>query len=100
MSMRQFRIVVLVVVLVCFAPLLSAVLAGSIASSFGCTLHEGFANPCLIGGVDWGETLYALGMMGWFMIATLPIAALVLLVWLIVELVAAVRRRRAAPRPN
>jgi hypothetical protein len=40
---------------------------------YGCELHEGFVNPCIIFGADRGELLYALGVMGWFMLVTLPI---------------------------
>lgn len=82
------------------APLISVAIAGMIAEANGCTLHEGFVNPCIVGGVDWGSTLYALGVMGWFMLATIPIGAIALAAWLVaavVLLVIGYRRRRAAP---
>ncbi|MGH9201104.1 MAG: hypothetical protein ACRD2A_07700, partial [Vicinamibacterales bacterium] len=33
-------------------PILSVVIAGTIASWNGCTLHEGFVNPCVVNGRD------------------------------------------------
>ena len=67
--------------LVAGAPLISVMIAGSIASWNGCTLHEGFVNPCVINGRDIGETLYAMGVMGWFMLVTIPLGALAFIAW-------------------
>lgn len=81
------------------APLISVAIAGMIAEANGCRLHEGFVNPCVIGGVDWGGTLYALGVMGWFMLATIPIGAIALAAWVVAAVVLLIvghRRRRAA----
>lgn len=84
------------------APVISVAIAGMIAEANGCRLHEGFANPCVIGGVDWGGTLYALGVMGWFMLATIPIGAIALAAWVVAAVVLLIvghRRRRAASPP-
>lgn len=94
--MKLFRLAVLAGLLVCLAPLASLVVAGSIASHYGCTLHEGFANPCVIGGVDRGQTLYTMAMMGWMMLFTMPLGAALLALWVIVEVVRFVRARRTA----
>ena len=94
--MRIFRCLIALAILACLSPLISTALAGWIASSHGCTLHEGFANPCVINGTDYGETLYTMGVMGWLMLATLPIAAGFLLLWIVAEVVAFIRRKRAA----
>jgi len=56
------------------APLISVIIAGTLASSHGCTLHEGDVNPCVILGYDFGQLLYTMGMMGWFMFLTVPVA--------------------------
>lgn len=94
--MRLFRIVLALAILACLAPLISTALAGWVASSHGCTLHEGFANPCVINGIDYGETLYTMGVMGWLMLATLPIAAGLLLLWIVVEIARFIRRKKSA----
>lgn len=65
--------------LLCWAPPSSAVVAGTVAARMGCTLHEGFVNPCVIRGEDWGGTLYAKGVMGWFGVVTVPFAFLLTL---------------------
>jgi hypothetical protein len=68
-------------------PLFSVMIAGTLASWGGCTLHEGFVNPCIILGQDIGQTLYAMGVSGWFMLVTIPfglIGLLLGLVWLII----------------
>lgn len=90
-----FRTLIIVGIAICLAPIISTAIAGYIAQSHGCTLHEGFVNPCVIDGEDWGQTLYTMAMMGWFMIATVPIAAGLLLLWIIVEIVRLVRRKRS-----
>lgn len=98
--MRNWRvhaIVLAIIVFIGIAPILSVVIAGTIASANGCELHEGFANPCVIGGVDYGETLYAMGVMGWFALATLPLAFLTGVAYVILVAIAAVWQRRARP---
>lgn len=97
MSMRWFRAVISLAVMACFAPMASTMAAAWIADRNGCRLHEGFVNPCVIGGVDWGGTLYNMAMMGWLMLATLPIALLLVGAWVVVELVRIVRRSRSRP---
>ena len=75
-------------------PIASVAIAGTIAAWNGCTLHEGFVNPCVVGGRDIGETLYAMGVMGWFMIATIPLGFIAFVVWTIGWLLWAKRRQR------
>lgn len=59
-----------------FGPLLGALLAGAVADAHGCTLNEGSVHPCVIGGWDAGELLYAFGVMGWLMLVTVPVGTL------------------------
>lgn len=65
-------------------PVISVAIAGWIAEANGCVLHEGFSNPCVVNGEDIGDTLYTLGVMGWFMLATIPLGFGALVVWLVV----------------
>jgi hypothetical protein len=60
-------------------PLVLAFSAGGIALAAGCTLNESGAHPCRVFGSDIGETLYAMGVMGFLAIATIP-TGMVLLV--------------------
>ncbi|WP_126979505.1 hypothetical protein [Frigidibacter oleivorans] len=94
MSRRWRLIVALAVLLTGIAPVLSVVIAGALASAHGCTLHEGFVNPCVILGKDRGETLYTMAVAGWFALVTLPLAALAALALAIEGVAALVRRLR------
>lgn len=93
---RIFAILFVAIVLVGIAPVLSAFAASFIADAAGCVLNEGGIHPCLIGGVDFGDTLAVLFMAHWLALMTLPVAALALVVWLVaLVLTLIVRRRRA-----
>jgi hypothetical protein len=93
-----YWIVLALIVLLAVLPLLSALGAGAVASANGCALDEGSVHPCIIGGADWGEALYSFGVLGWLMLASLPLGVVALIVWLIVLLVhrAGFNRRRPA----
>ncbi|MBI1383688.1 MAG: hypothetical protein GC150_02075 [Rhizobiales bacterium] len=92
--MRRFRFIAGLILFLALLPVFSVLIASALAGTYDCTLHEGFPNPCRIGGLDWGNTLYSMFVMGWLALATLPIAALVVVLWLAFEIAAYVRRRR------
>ena len=99
--MRKLRGLVLgyaVIAVLAGWPIASVVIAGAIASWNGCTLHEGFANPCLVYGRDIGGMLYSMGVMGWFMIATIPLGIIVFVLWTLGWIVWTVKERRKAAR--
>lgn len=81
-------------ILFAISPIISVLIAGSIASFFDCELHEGFTNPCVLGGVDWGETLYFMAVLGWFALLTIPIGVVVALIGLGIGIVRWVIERR------
>ena len=91
-----YAIVLLLILLVAFAPVISVAIAGAVAEAHGCTLHEGFKNPCVVNGVDRGDTLYTMFVLGWLMLATLPIGAIACLIWASVLIVHLLSRRRQA----
>ena len=66
-----------------FLPLLITFLASAIAKSNSCKLHEGYSNPCILFGVDIGDALYAMGIMLWLSLVTLPIGIVVIVISLI-----------------
>lgn len=81
-------------------PLFAVLVSGMIADANGCVLNEAQAHACWINGEDWGRGLYTAFVMGWFMIATIPIGVGALLAWLLVLSIHLVRywRRRDAVR--
>ena len=93
-----YALALALIILFTVAPLLSILLSSAIAEANGCVLNEGGANPCVIGGTDWGHTLATMFVLGWLMFLTLPVGALAFVIWLIVlvvHLVTRSRRRRA-----
>jgi hypothetical protein len=84
-----------------FAPVGSVILCAAIANAYGCKVDEGSVHPCIIGGHDYGELLYDLGVMGWFMLATLPAGVVAFVFWLIALILhRATWQRRAATNPG
>ena len=86
---RRFPWIVYVVVLfailaVALAPVGSVVVCGWIANAHGCKVDEGSVHPCIIGGHDYGQLLYALGVLGWLMLVTLPGGVFAFIIWLII----------------
>jgi hypothetical protein len=46
-------------------------------------VDEGSVHPCIIKGHDYGELLYSLGVMGWFMLVTIPGGLVAFASWLV-----------------
>jgi hypothetical protein len=86
-------------ILACLSPIAGLAYVGCMANRYGCTVHEGFPNPCVVDGVDIGQRLYTLGVMGWVLLATIPIAGLIALAWIAIEVVRWLARRRRAAGP-
>jgi hypothetical protein len=82
-------------------PVVLVTVAGNIASANDCQLDEGSVHPCNVNGLDMGEQLYGMGVMGWFMLVTIPTGLLALAAYgailLAVWLVRRARRRRTGP---
>lgn len=53
------------------------------AERLGCEVHEGYAQPCIRDGHDWGPFLYRGFVMGWFLMVTWPGMLLSLIAWLV-----------------
>ena len=88
-----------VILLLALAPVISVFVAFWIAEGNDCVLHEGTINPCLVNGGDVGDTLYAMLLLGWLAIASLPLGAVALLALLVVFVIHLLwwrRRRRLA----
>lgn len=78
-----------VILLWMFLPLIPVLIAGAIASHYGCQVDESGPHPCIVFGKDIGGTLCSMGVMGWFGLLTFPSGFLALL--LLTKMVA--RRR-------
>ena len=94
--MQLFRAAMAVLLFICLLPLMSMAVAEFIAQVYGCKLDLAGVHPCMVGGSDMGHTLLTLGMMGYFLFATLPVVLGAVIVWVLVEAIAWVRRRSPA----
>lgn len=90
--LRGRRKAYVAVAIIGLLPAVSVVLAGLIASANGCILHEGFANPCVVLGIDLGEILYSMGVMGWIAILTVPAALLAIAILVLDMIFEAIRK--------
>jgi hypothetical protein len=91
-------LILLAIAFIAFWPCLMLAAMSFVASLGDCTVNEGAPSPCVIGGRDVGQALYTLGVLGWFMLATIPIGLGLFAVYLVVVLVAIglrARRRRS-----
>ncbi|HEY8247458.1 MAG TPA: hypothetical protein VIG38_09285 [Hyphomicrobium sp.] len=94
--MRAFRALMAVLLFLCLLPMMSMAVAEFIAQLYGCKLDLASVHPCIVGGRDIGQDLLTLGMMGYFLFVTMPGVVAVIAVWIIVELIAWMRRRSLA----
>jgi hypothetical protein len=94
--MRLFRWMMGLALFFFALPSISVVIAGVTAHLLGCTLNEGNVNPCHFLGISLGPLLTGMGVAGWLMLVSLPLGALVLLTWIVVELVQLVRKKSRA----
>lgn len=81
-------------ILLGIAPLLGLALVGAVAALADCRVHEVFAQPCIILGMDWGGGLYSLGVMGWAFFLTAPLALAGMVLGIGLAIAALVRRAR------
>jgi hypothetical protein len=79
-------LVIFTILCIAFSPLVSVAIAGSIANANGCQLDEGSVHPCLVNGKDMGETLYTMGVLGWLMLATIPLGLMVVALYILIVL--------------
>jgi hypothetical protein len=93
-----YWIVLFLIALFAFAPAGSVIACAWIANTHGCKVDEGSLHPCIIGGHDYGQLLYTLGVLGWLMLVTIPGGLFAFVIWLIVLILhrASWRRRFAA----
>lgn len=62
----------------------------------GCTIHEGFANPCTIAGLDLSDFAYSLGIFAaWGPLLFGPVVLGAGFLWGAVALIRAIRKRKS-----
>jgi TRAP-type C4-dicarboxylate transport system permease small subunit len=103
MRARTIFIVLLVLCLMfTLGPAFVAVASQLIAEAFGCQSDINRVIPCVIGGKDYGQTVYDLGFSIWYSYFTLPIGGVMLAVWAVAATIAfaiSLRRRKLDKAP-
>lgn len=97
--MKVLRWIFGVVIVITLAPLIFMLVSGLVGALAGCQVDEGTARACHVFGADVGELLYAGTTSAWYAMVTAPIGVLVAAVWIVIEIVLAIRRglrKRAA----
>ena len=96
MTPKKIMFLVLALILLfSFAPVISLLTSIGIANAGGCQLDEGNVHPCPLLGVDFGMPLYAMAVLGWMTLMTVPLGGMALAVWAVAALVLYIRARRA-----
>lgn len=95
-SRKRYLLALLLILLIGLWPGISVFVAGAVADANGCRLDEANVYPCVILGHDFGELLYAMEVLGWAGLVTMPIAALLFWVWAVMLVIHFIRRRRQA----
>lgn len=98
LGIRVTFAIFMLIVLYTIGPILCVLLCTLIANTLGCQVDEGNVHPCNCLGVDIGGPLYALGMMGWFALITLPTGVLALIVYFAVLLVLKLTKKSDAAK--
>lgn len=81
---RVYLWVLFAILFVALAPVVGVLIASGIADANACVLHEGDSHPCMVGGRDVGGLLYGLFVLGWLMLATIPMGTVALVGWVLV----------------
>jgi len=84
---RTYAVILVAIVLFAAAPLLSVIFTSVVAEANGCVVNEGGVHPCLVLGLDIGGLLYFTGVMGWFMLVTIPLGGGASIVWLVILII-------------
>lgn len=80
--MRDFF---LITIGLCLMPLLAVLVSSGLADLLGCTLNMAEPHPCPLLGLDLGALLYTLQGLGYVMIVSIPLAAILSIAWLVLE---------------
>lgn len=92
-SLWMYLLLLILIIGFALLPLIGAIGASAIGSMADCRVDEAGSYPCIILGTDIGGALSLFFVMGWLMFATMPIAGVLFVVWLVVAAIHALRRR-------
>lgn len=94
--MRFFRKLAGLVILMCLVPPLVLAVAVLLARWADCDIDPETQLPCQALGGDYGDILHAMTHFGWYAVETLPVLAVMLVSWIVIEIAHATGRGRPA----
>lgn len=71
----------LVIALIAVLPIISALLASFLGWCLGCSVNEAGTAHCIRFGINLGEMLSTMFIMGWATFLSVPLAIILLIVW-------------------
>lgn len=92
--MRTARILLLIAIFLCLTPIASILAADYIATWYGCELDDAGPKPCMINGYEAGGLFHQMYNYGWLALTALPLLLILSAIWIIAELISALRRAR------
>src|SRR5690606_6560153 len=88
-----YVVVLAIIAVIALFPVVSVWLAYLIAEPNNCRVDEAGVYPCIVNGADIGGLLAFMGLLGWLMLATVPLGAMALLLWAVVLVAHLIYRR-------
>ena len=92
-----FGILLVLIALVAFGPTLVAVASQTIAEWLGCQADLNRVIPCVIGGKDYGQTVYDLDFLIWYSYLSLPAGGVLFGLWAVAALITFIVSRLRKP---
>ena len=86
--MKKPILLIVFSILFALGPIIILLIGMTIAEINSCVVHEGYANSCIVLGIEMGDMLYATAVIPWFSFFTIPVGAvffIIGLVWLIIK---------------
>ena len=90
--MRWLRGLAILLIVLGLLPMIGLAAKMAIAAAGGCSVRDGFAYPCMIGGSDWGNVLRLLEIGGRALFLTAPIALAGMVLAISLAVLALIRR--------
>ncbi|QJR17050.1 hypothetical protein [Pelagibacterium halotolerans] len=79
-----YAISFIVILLLALFPVISVFIVYLVADANSCRVDEAGVYPCVVGDSDIGGLLAFMGLLGWLMLATIPLGGMALLLWCVV----------------
>lgn len=86
--MKKPILLIVLSILFALGPIILLIIGMTVAEINSCELHEGYANSCIVLGIEMGDLLYITAVIPWLSFFTIPIGGIFFiigLVWLIVK---------------